>query len=263
MKRIVILILFILLVLGCNKHPIVVNKQLAPKVIVNGYISDQVEFQTFDLFYSSNINDTIAPPILNASVELEQLGLTYSFIGNDSGTYASIIPFSCNNGEVFLVKYKVDTSILEMSHIMPEPINIDSVKINFSNFYHSISIDLSTTANQYVILKVFDSFFDSITMQTMWQETVDNNNLPIYEIEPGQNELLISDNEFSSLDSGKVIKIEAIAISNQVAQYLIALKEYSETIATSSLFVNPPRFYPNEFYGVTYGLSSDTISDTL
>lgn len=249
--------------IGCQKERIIVNSQLVPKIIVNGYISDQFETQQFDLFYSSNINDTIIPPVLNAKIVFEQLGNTYQFTSNDSGIYTSTTPFSCLNGEKYSIKYDIDTSFLEMSYDMPESIQINELKIDSLNFYLALSIDVYSPTHQYVILKVTDFFFDSLIPNNTWVETVDNTIIPIYEIQQGQNELLISNNDFSALDSGRIVKIEASAISTKTAKYFMVLRNYYETIATSSLYVNPPHFYPNEFYGITYGLSTDTISVTL
>lgn len=264
MRQIIIFISILILFVGCQKKQINVHSQLTPKIIVNGYISDQLETQTFELFYSSNINDIIKPPILNADIEFEQLGTTYQFIGNGSGRYSSSIPFSCVNDETFSVKYNIDTSFLQMNFLMPKAISITNLSIDSSNYYLTFSINVYTPIHQYATLKTYEFITDSTTSDSLWIENTLENSIPIYEIKPGQNILQYKANEYyTSLDTGKIIKFEAIAISNQTAKYFLNLKNYYETVATSSLYVNPPRFYTNHFYGITYGLSTTSISDTL
>ena len=131
-------LLSIILAMGCSE-PIDLKVGLTdPKVVIDGYISDQFKVQKIALSYSSTFyqtgNNIFVPlPIKFATVKVtDDLSNEYIFIHFEKGVYLSQ-PFKAEDGRMYKLTVDVEGEIFESSfETLPENSNqVASVDIAF------------------------------------------------------------------------------------------------------------------------------------
>lgn len=266
MKKLFIWFPLILLLFSCKK--VVVNSISKKFITINSILDQKYKTQIIHLSYSQGI-DVEAPVIAvkEAQLKISQNGNVYQFNENDSGLYSSDGPFSLESNKAFTIEYKVDTNNLKTTYKSPAVINVDD--FSYSTPIHNLlfSVNINSNASQFFTYKIFELIInkvDSINNDSIWIESNGLLPYPIHELENGDNTLYLeTNNQFTSFDTGKVIRLDAYAINLDVANYFILLNNYYQTIATTSLYINPPKYYPNHFYGMTYGVYATSFIDTL
>ena len=272
MKIVVLIICSCLLFNSCQKK-IEYDSSVDSELFVNAEFIDCLTTQSVTVYRSIPIEiQSTFNPINDATVEVIQNNQTYQFTSNNSGTYFSDVAFMLNSGEPFTVKYKIDTAALSETYTTPFPIQIDSLYAPSDGFFRDIAVSLKSQVKQYFLYKVYqevvqENFEDSILLpsfDTVWVENSGEAIFQILEVNAGQNNIMLPVNDrYNATDDSTKVKAVLTVISKQTRDYFIILNDYFETIATSSLYVNPPRFYSNQFYGVTYAFSKDSVTITL
>ncbi len=270
MKKYTLILTGLIIVLSCNKD-IQYDLNIDAEIFINAEFIDSMIKQKITIYKNNPIKDqSLFDPIKNSEFLVEQLGNSYTFSSTDSGFYLSNIPFVLEGGEPYTVSYKVDTAELIETYETPYAIQIDSLFVSSDGFFRDIAIQLKSPIRQYFTYKLYkwdveNTFEDSImVVDSIWTENFSEERFQVIEVDAGVNKILLPANErYTEIDEGTKLKVVITVISKQTSDYFLILNNYFETIATSSLYVNPPRFYQNHFYGVTYAFSRDSSFITL
>jgi len=259
------IIILAILISACDKKPIDISTPASTQIIVNGRFTDSLDYQTFNVTFSSPIQGQQYTPIETAKIQIEHDNTVFTFSYLDSGKYQSDLPFAGQYGDNYKVKIEVNEIEAECQTVMPSPILINDLIIDRDTLssFTNLTLNINSPVDQYFIFKQYEGLEDSLGVDTIWTEQLAgiSNIYPVY---VGQNEIsLFNEFEYFISDTNLILKIDVFSISPDVADYLNKLNQYSKNQSTTNLFVNPPHFYANGVYGLTYGTTTTSIIKAL
>ncbi len=268
MKRFIYIVVLFFSLIGCDKNSdFDLSDHTENKLVVEGYFTDQLEYQYFTATWTNNLGDEITEYVDDLSLEILGTGSDITFNYIENGVYESDIPFAGIPGALYEIKFIHDGIEHLISTKMPSPIDIvGSYTTNFNEwaeetYYPNLHITASCNENQYLGHEVFVLVQDSLP-DSSWQK-IDHPVYWVYEIHDSfsQNIELTRPTLYNSdywFDDGDVLKIKIFALSKDVGEYLIQLKEFMTSESVGSQYLNPPFYYSNEAYGLGYGTSFDS-----
>jgi len=234
------------------------------KLVVEGTITDSIETQEFQCHLSSQFGSDTAEFVTTLSIKVytDEGIYTYSHIG--SGIYHSDVEFKGISGQNYFVEVVYNEITYSVETKMSYPIYINSVSTNYPSnpkpgqylALSNIELNVASESDQYLMYNVYrgtlyDTGWFQLPTPNYWV-------MPVLAA-PTQTVRLYAPDYYEQFYTGDVIKIEVFAISKDVGEYLLSLRDYIEKELPNSQFHNPPYYYENGAYGLAYGYCYDTV----
>jgi hypothetical protein len=257
-----ILMLLTIAVYGCKKDilDLDLTDHQQERIIGEGMITQHFKKQRFFFSLSSNLGDVNQTVTNEANLLIKTPAgiMYYTPIGG--GWYESEIEFQGQAGFNYTIQFTYEGEFHEVVTEMPEEADIKSLilpdtgSFSYPHFANSITIEMSSEANQMV-------HFDIYHVNQEWQEIT----LPVYQqfsLYPDTSQIITVpfDNATSpAIHIGDTLVVVSKTLSNDVSDYLQGLQSYVTSEVLNSQYYNPPFYYSNGAYGLGYGTFIDTI----
>ncbi len=262
MKSVYLILLSVLI--SCSEKPIdlELSAHTNQKLVVEAGISPLFETQHIHCSLTSQFGADSSEAITDASIKVYTDEGIYTFTHTTAGTYASDLSFAGIPGQKYLIEVIHNAVLYTAETVMPSPVSILGTSV-YNGFEKGIldyiQVDIASEANQYFFYKVSKAELDSAGTDTLWTliET------PIYWVAPlvaapTQTKRFYAPNNYQLFGPGDVLRIEVYAVSNDIGEYLLSLRDYVQKELPNSQFHNPPAYYSPDAYGLGYGYCADT-----
>ncbi len=253
--------------ISCDKNKIKIDSQIKKEIILNGKFSNIKEYQFFDIYYSQDLLALGQNYVDHANLKMIKEDSIFQFNHIGDGMYKSNIKFKGIAGkdyEINLTHKGIKSSVkTKMPHTLAVNNFTLSVEDNSSTLL-LLEIDINSPVNQYFGYNLFISDSLGVLNDTIWEEKeIELTN--IYQVNAGINaKIQLRDiNLFLNDLDHATIRLEIYTLSNDVAKYLIDLKDFLHTQSTSNQSINPPFFFSNDHYGLAFGTSISTITKSF
>lgn len=252
----------VLMFASCGQEVIVPAPEFEEEhIVVDGVITDSLEYQKLRVGYVNNIGDSAFVPIpFDMTFEMTGGGTTIPFNLVKGTHLVSSIPFKGLADSTYQIEFCEGGDCYQGTFTMPHSIAIDNFSVyetqvsggyNIEGFYPTITVG----SDQYLRYEVFVAR----QSDTVWQYMQS----PVYWTQPTQagsyTYFLNQDHPLQyNFFNDVAVKIIVYAIQSETADYLTDLKDFMELNFTGSQYQNPPLFFEGGAYGMVYGTSVDS-----
>ncbi|MCH2234937.1 MAG: hypothetical protein MK078_11860 [Crocinitomicaceae bacterium] len=232
------------------------NKFEDEVLVINGILSENIEYQQIELSYATTINSDESKSCTTGTINLMGPSEIYTFTHIENGLYQSTVPFGLIPGDDYSLNVENNATLSSGNIKMASPILIDS---GYSTGFSNASLALNSSVTQYLIYECYYADTSEIDTDTVWTKiNVTSNNLEKTTIGPQNIFLRTLTDEYSIMVSNPLIKVITYTLSNEVGSYMRELEQFSLLNSTNNAYSNPPTYFTNEAYGLVYGTVKDS-----
>ncbi len=251
---------------SCSKEEIlVVNDYDNERLIIDGFLTSDLETQSFKVSLANNIGDSSIYPMTDISATISGNSLSYDFELVDSNYMQSLIPFQAIPGLVYTIDYCYKGICGSKDFLIPAAITAESAyyaQIPVSNNILSLDIDLTLSSNvdQWCRLEVYQ--LDSVLAgDSMWSH-LPHPVYDVFEVRNSSSEHYIIEEvipDFGIGLSSSTFKIFCYSLSSETGEYLSSLDVFMNGEFTGSQYQNPPNYFDDGTLGLYYGTVVDSV----
>jgi Domain of unknown function (DUF4249) len=170
MKNIILLLSISVLVTSCTKILDIDLNNAAPKIVIEGIVTDQMDGLTVKISKTVNFSSTnVYPPVKGATVEIkDDKGSIFKLIETNPGYY-TIKNVKGVSGNTYILKVIAEGIEYTSKSTMPYSVDFKKLEVKESDFNRP-----SDTFKLYEILPIFD---DPIQFQNNYKFNLYKNNL--------------------------------------------------------------------------------------
>jgi len=259
----IILLLFLTLMLSCQKHNVEVGDYQDSTITIFGEITSQQKIQFIKAVKNSGINEYSDILVDNAQVTIFNSTNVYHHTYSNNGFYLSDSLYSLTPNNIYSFKLTANDSIYQSEFVMPTPIIITDIITNKIEDFNTnkLSINVNYTNSTFFITDIFKGKIDTVLQDTSW--VLHTTTPKIYDCTASNLVVILSEDENLILEDYNLVKVVVKSLSYKTADYFKKLYDYRQNISTTNQYVNPPKNYFKNAYGCVYGTYISTFIKAL
>lgn len=267
MRRFIVILGCYVGLLSCNsEQPVEVSNFSEQQLVVEGYFTDDVKKQEFNVSLVNNIGDSTLVSVDNFNLKMSTISQQFPFILENGTQSISESAFGGVEYGIYELQFCYEGICYKKDIEMPVKSVINSFEITANNFdslstgaLERIDVNISVAKSQYLRYELF--WMDILAGDTNWILMPQ----PIYwttEVLQGSYDYQLNERhvEHHNVADRAGLMIKVYSLSKATGEYFEQLESFVQAEFTGSQYQNPPYFYPGRVHGIVYGTVIDSAT---